>query len=125
MAPLALVCLTDEVTQHLLGHLEVVDHAVLERPDGADRAGRAAQHALGLAAHGVNFAGAVVDSDDRRLGEHDAAAADVDEGVGGAQVDGDVVCAETREEIEETDDLLLSVRIGRSCYTPPQAAPNR
>ena len=89
-----MICLADEVAQHLLGHLEVGDHAVLERADGADRARRAAQHALGVGAHRVDLAGAVVDSDHGRLGEHDAAAADVDESVGCAQVDGHVVRAE-------------------------------
>ena len=110
VAPLAGIGLADEVAQHLLGDLEVGDHTVLERADGADRAGRAAEHALGLGTDGVDLAGAVVDGDDGRLGEHDAAAADIDEGVGGAQVDGDVVCAQAREEVEETDELLLSVR---------------
>jgi hypothetical protein len=91
----------------------------------ADRAGGAAQHALGLAAHGVDFAGTLVDGHHGRLGEHDAAAADVDESVGGAQVDGDIARAKTCEEVEETDELLLSVWCGRSWYTSPQAAPNR
>jgi hypothetical protein len=52
----------------------------------------------------------MIDGDHGRLGEHDAAATNVDEGVGCAQVDGDVARAEAREEVEETDDLLLSVR---------------
>ena len=69
-----------------------------------------AEHALGLGTDGVDFSRALVDGDHGRLGEHDAAAADIDEGVGGAQVDGNVVCAEAREEVEETDELLLSVR---------------
>ena len=125
MGPPALVCLANEVAQHLLGDLEVIDHAVLERADGADRAGGAAQHALGLATHGVDFAGALVDGHHGRLGEHDAAAADIHQGVGGTQVDGDVARAEACKEVEETDELLLSVRVGRSCYTPFQAAPNR
>jgi hypothetical protein len=51
----------------------------------------------------------MIDGDHGRLGEHDAAAPDVDEGVSGAQVDGDVARAEAREEVEETDELLLSV----------------
>jgi hypothetical protein len=66
----------------------------------------------------------MVDGHDGRLGEHNAAAANVDEGVGGTKVDGDVARAEAWEEVEETDDLLLSVRLDRSCYTPPRAAPN-
>ena len=36
--PAVLVHLLDEVAQHLLGHVEVGDHAVLERPDRLDRA---------------------------------------------------------------------------------------
>jgi hypothetical protein len=72
----------------------------------------------------VDFARAVVDSDDGRLREHDTAAADIDEGVGGAKVDGDVARAEASEEVEETDDLLLSIRFNRSYYTPPRAEPN-
>ena len=103
--------------QHLLGHLEVVDHAVFERPDRTDGAGGAAEHALGLGAHGVDFACALVDGHDRRLGQHDAAAANVDERVGGTEVDGDVTRAETWEEVEETDDLLLSVRFVQNSLT--------
>ena len=113
------------MAQHLLGHVEVGDDAVFERPDGADGAGRAAEHALGLGAHGVDLAGAVVDSDDGRLGEHDAAAADIDESVGGTKVDGDVARAEAREEVEETDDLLLSIRFNRPYYTPPRGGAKR
>src|SRR5256885_3961520 len=45
------------------------DHAVLERPDRGDRAGRPAEHALGLDAHRVDLARARVDSDHGRLGE--------------------------------------------------------
>ena len=61
----------------------------------------------------MDFARTVVDSDDGRLREHDTAAADIDEGVGGAKVDGDVARAEASEEVEETDDLLLSIRFNR------------
>jgi hypothetical protein len=52
----------------------------------------------------------MIDGHDGRLGEHDTAAADIDERVGCAQVDGDIARAEAREEVEETDELLLSVR---------------
>jgi len=41
----------------------------------------------------VHLAGALVDRDDRRLREHDAASPHVDEGVGGAEVDGHVTTA--------------------------------
>ena len=63
--------------------------------------GRAAEHALRLDADGVHLARALVDRDDRRLGEHDAAPAHVDERVGGAEVDGHVAAAEAGEVLEE------------------------
>jgi hypothetical protein len=66
----------------------------------------------------------MVDGHDGRLAKHDTAAADIDEGIGCAKVDGDVARAETWEEVGETDDLLLSVRLNRVCYTPPRATPN-
>jgi hypothetical protein len=72
----------------------------------------------------VDFAGTVVDSHDRRLRQHDAAPADVDERIGCSQVDGDVACAKARKEVEETDDMLLSVWIGESCYMAARALPN-
>ena len=109
--PAVLVHLLDEVAEHLLGDVEVGDDAVLQRPDRGDVAGRAAEHALGLDADGVDLAGALVDGDHRRLGEHDAAAADVDERVGGAEVDGHVTAAEPSDGSEEADDEHLSVTV--------------
>ena len=89
-----LVHLLDEVAEHLLGDVEVGDHAVLERADRRDRPRRAAEHPLRLDADGVHLAGALVDRDDGRLGEHDAAPAHVDERVRGPEVDGHVAAAE-------------------------------
>jgi hypothetical protein len=85
----------DELLEHLLGHREVGDDAVLHRPDGLDVAGHLAQHGLGFLAHGLDGllalrAAFVADGDDRGLVEHDALAAHVDQRVGGAQVDGQV-----------------------------------
>ena len=40
----------DEVAEHRLGDLEVGDHAVLDRADRADVAGRASEHLLRLEA---------------------------------------------------------------------------
>jgi len=96
-----LVHLLDEVAEHLLGDVEVRDHAVLQRADRADRPGRAAEHALGLEADRMHLAGALVDRDDRRLREHDAAPAHVHECVCGSEVDGHVAAAEACEVIED------------------------
>ena len=97
MREAVVVHLLDEVAQHLLGHVEVGDDAVLQRADRGDRPGRAAEHALGLDPDGVHLARALVDRDDRRLGEHDAAAAHVDERVGCAEVDSHLAAAETAD----------------------------
>ena len=81
----------DELLEHLLGDGEVGDHAVLHRADRLDVAGHLAQHGLGFLAHGLDRllavrAAFVADRDHRRLVQHDALVAHVDQGVGGAQV---------------------------------------
>src|SRR6185312_5109162 len=101
VGPAVLVDLLDEVAEHLLGHVEVGDHAVLQRPNRLNRPGCAAEHALGLDPDSVNFAGARVDRDDARLGQNDAAAAHVDERVGGAEVDRHVAAAESGQVAED------------------------
>src|SRR4051812_34168239 len=101
MRPAVLVHLLDEVPEHLLRHVEVGNHAVLERPDGADRPRRAAEHALGLDAHGVDLAGARVDRHHARLRQDDAAPAHVDERVRGPEIDRHVATAEAGEIGEE------------------------
>ncbi len=55
--------------------------------------GRAAEHLLGLDAHCVDdlATAGVAQRDHRRLVQHDALSLHVDEGVGGAEIDGDVV----------------------------------
>ena len=82
--------LADELAQHRLGDLEVGDHAVPQGPVGGDRRRRAADHALRVGADRVDLAGALVDRDHGRLGEHDPAPAHVDDRVGRAEVDRDV-----------------------------------
>ena len=94
---LAVVRLADEVLEHLLRHLEVGDDAVLHRADGDDVAGRAAEHLLGVAADGFDLVGDLVDRDDRRLGDDDAAPLRVDERVGRAEVDRQIAGEQTKE----------------------------
>ena len=100
MREAVLVHLLDEVAKHLLRHVEVGDDAVLQRADGRDRPGRASEHPLRLDADRVHLAGALVDRDDRRLGEHDAAPADVDQRVGSAEIDRHVAAAEPGHRLE-------------------------
>jgi hypothetical protein len=99
-----LVHLLDEVAQHLLGHVEVCDHAVLQRADRGNRPGSPPEHALCLDADRMHLARALVDRDHARLGEHDAAAAHVDERVRGSEVDGHVAATEAVEVTPETHD---------------------
>ena len=75
---------------HPLGDVEVGDGPLAQRPDGHDVAGRAADHLPGVLAHGQDVLGPCVEGDHRRLVEHDALAPRVDEGVGGAEVDGEI-----------------------------------
>ena len=96
----AVVDLRDEVPQHRLGDLEVGDDAVLERADGDDVGRGAPEHALGLVADGEDHVGASLDGDDAGLAQDDAVVLDVDEGVGGAEVDPDIVREHPHEEIK-------------------------
>jgi hypothetical protein len=87
---LAVVRLLDEVVEHLLSDFEVGDDAVLHGLDGDDVARGAAKHVLGFLADCFHFAGVLVDGDDGGLVDDDAFAGREDEGVGCAQVDGQV-----------------------------------
>jgi hypothetical protein len=76
----------DEEPEHLLGRLEVGDDTVLEGADRGDAVRGAADHPLGLGADGEDLAGLGVHRDDAGLVEHHAAPADVDQGVGRAEI---------------------------------------
>src|SRR5438445_5560729 len=84
--------LLDELLEHLLGHGEVGDDAVLHRPDRDDVARRATEHALGVGADRrdrTRAAGAAIlaDRHDRGLVQDDALPAHIDKGVGRTEVD--------------------------------------
>jgi hypothetical protein len=116
------VDLVDEVLDHLLGHVEVADHAVAQRSDGDDAGGRAAEHALRLGAYGEHAARPRLDGDHAGLADHDPAIADVDEGVGSAEVDPDVAGEQAEERVEHWAECPLSsdvwVRRARSTARP-------
>ena len=59
--------LADEVAEHLLGHGEVRDHAVAQRPGRGDVRRRAADHPPRFRSDRVDVAGTFVDRDDGRL----------------------------------------------------------
>ena len=80
----------EQEPDHALGDLEVGDGALAQGAHGLDVAGRAPDHLPGLVAHGQHVVGLDVEGDHGRLVEDDAPALGVDEGVGRAQVDGEV-----------------------------------
>ena len=82
--------LLNEVIQHALGDLEVGDDAVLHRLDGDDVARRAAEHFLGFFADGLYLAGVFVNGDDGGLVDYDAFTLREYQGIGGAEIDGEV-----------------------------------
>ncbi len=97
----ALAGLLDEVVEHDLGDVEVGDDAVLERALGDDRAGGAADHALGVGTHREDAVLAAVDGDDRGLVQDDALTAHRDQRVCRAQVDGEVPARLSEQCIEK------------------------
>ncbi len=68
--------------------------------------GRAPEHGLGLAAHGQHGAVGLAQGDDGRLVEDDALAVDEDQGVGRAQIDGQIAGEHPAEPREHR--MLLS-----------------
>jgi hypothetical protein len=76
---------------------EVGDDAVLHRLDGDDVAGSAAQHLLGVAPDSFDLAVHLVDGDDRRFVDHDALAARIHAGVGGAEVNREIARKERKQ----------------------------
>ena len=105
----------EEVAQHLLGHVEVGDHAVLHRAHRDDAVGRAAEHALRLEAHALDLLRLAVDRDDGRLVQDDALALHVDERVRRAEIDGDGVRREESTFLKErpTHRVRILARLDR------------
>ena len=100
-----LVGLVNEVLQHLFGHREVGDHTVLQWPDGLDVARRTSKHALrGLADRRDALAAPVpvslTDGDDGWLVQYDPGAARIDECVGGAEIDREIIGEQTPKTLE-------------------------
>jgi hypothetical protein len=80
----------DEVSNHLLGVLEVRDHSAAHRTHGDDVGRRPAEHPPRFFADSEDLACPFADRDHRWFVEHDAATADVDQRVRSAEVDADV-----------------------------------
>ena len=89
-----------EVSEHLLGDVEIGDDAVTEWAGGADRRRCAADHGSRLLADGEDLIRQLVDGDDRRLEEDDPFTAHEDDRVRRAQVNGDLA-APVGEELPQ------------------------
>jgi hypothetical protein len=91
--------LADEMLDHLLGDLEVGDDPGTKRADGTKIVGSLAHHQLGIVADGANLPHAILDlhRHDRGLAGNDALSTDVDDRVGGAEIDCDVAGREVEE----------------------------
>src|ERR1700730_4824796 len=99
----AVVGLLNEVAQHAFGNLEVSDDAVLERTDRDDRTGRTAENLLGFGADGENAAAStrvLPDRHHRGLIAYDTLALDVDQRVGGSQINGEIFRKPAKHSIQ-------------------------
>ena len=88
--------LLDELFEHLLGHGEIGDNPVFHRADCRDIARGTAEHLLCRQAYFLDDLLAVrpallPDCDHRGLVEDDALAANIDQRIGGTEVDRQVV----------------------------------
>ena len=88
--PGAIVGARDEVPDHLLGVIEVRNHAVAKGAHRDDVGRRTSQHAACFGADAEHLARAFTHSHDRRFIDDDAPSADVHKRVGGAEIDADV-----------------------------------
>jgi hypothetical protein len=94
------VNLADEVAKHGFGNLEIGDYTILQWADGDDVAGRAAEHSLGLVAHGKDAIGALLNRNDRGLAENDALVFDINECICGAEIDAYVARKKSKKIIK-------------------------
>ena len=84
---LPVVCLLDEVIQHLFCDFEICDYSIFHRLDRDDVPRRSSQHLFGFFAHGLNFVGVLVEGHNRGLIHDDPLASRVNQCVGSSQVD--------------------------------------
>ena len=80
-----------EILQQRIGQVKVRHRALAQGADSQHVAGGAADHAVGIAANGENLFAVPLNGHHRGLPQHDALAFHVEEHVGSAQVDADVI----------------------------------
>ena len=94
----------NEIAQHGLRDIEISDHPVFHRTNRGDITRGAPEHLFGLIAHGEHFARNRMNRDDAGFAEHNTFIFYVDEGIGGAQVDTDVVREKTQQLVKHWSD---------------------
>ena len=112
----AFLHLADEVLQHLLGNGVVGDHAIAHGADGGDVGGGAAEHLLGIDAHGLDLLvalGIKAYRDHRWFVEHDPLVSDVDQGVCGAEVNGQVIDEQATDGVDHRRRYSFSCSVKR------------
>ena len=84
---------------HLLGDINVGDHPVAQRANGLDAVRGLAHHHLCVIADGLDLLYAIdgFDRHNRRLVEHDALTAQIDDGICRAEIDRQIL----RTELEQ------------------------
>jgi hypothetical protein len=95
--------LADEVLDHLFGDFDVGDDAVAQGTDRFDAVRGLAHHHLRIVTHRLHALDAVqrFDRDDRRFVENDALILNINQRVGGAEIDRHVLRAELEEIVPE------------------------
>jgi hypothetical protein len=79
------------VSKHGFGHFEVGNDTV---PQGADRdniSRSSSEHSFGVVTNGKDLIGSCFHSDDRGLTEDNPVISGIYEGIGGAEIDSDIV----------------------------------
>jgi hypothetical protein len=89
----------DKMLDHLLGHIDVRDHAIAQRPNGFDAVRRFAHHHLRVIADGFDFFYTVdgFNRDNRWFVENDSLAACINHRIRSAEVDRQIL----RTELEQ------------------------
>src|SRR6185503_11475053 len=98
----------EEIPQHLLGHVEVGDDAILHRTNGDHAFRRASEHSFRLEPDALDLLGLAVDGDDGRLVQDDPLTLHIDESIRRAEVDTDRIRGEKRPCFKERPAHLAS-----------------
>jgi hypothetical protein len=112
--------LQDEGANHMFRHVEVGNDPILQGADGHDAAWGPSQHLLGLLAHLQHLIRAFLDGDNRWLAQDDSLALDIDQGVGGSQVDGEIIGEHPEEPIKKHARSFPARPMGRTVVSPPE-----